>query len=277
MSRFTTSDGLSLAYEDTGHGLPLLCLPALTRCASDFDDLVAAVGDRHRLIRLTPRGRGASDRDPDFTRYTVATEARDVVDFLDHLGLDQVVVIGTSRGGMVAMLVADGAKERLAGVLLNDIGPELAPERLSIIMEWLGIAPREGSFEAAAAALRARLGSQFTGLQPERWLALARRWYCDTPDGPALSYDPRLRDAVAADGGRPTMDMWPLFDALEAVPVAVVRGANSVRLTAAMVKRMQDRRSDLIVAEVPGRGHAPFLDEPEALVALEALLARVAP
>ena len=140
MNRFTTSDGLSLAYEDSGEGLPLLCLPALTRSASDFDDLVAAVGDRHRLIRLSPRGRGASDRDPDFTHYNVATEARDAVELLDHLGLDRVVVIGTSRGGMVAMLLAASAKHRLAGVLLNDIGPELAPERLQIIMEWLGIA-----------------------------------------------------------------------------------------------------------------------------------------
>ena len=110
MSRFITSDGLSLAYQDSGEGLPLLCLPALTRSASDFDDLVAAVGDRYRLIRLTPRGRGASDRDPDFRNYNVASEARDVVEFLDHLGLDRVVVIGTSRGGMVAMLLAAEAQ-----------------------------------------------------------------------------------------------------------------------------------------------------------------------
>ena len=108
-------------------------------------------------------------------------------------------------------------------------------------------------------------------------MSLAKRWFDDTPDGPALSYDPRLRDAVAADGGRPAMDMWPLFDALEGLPVAVVRGANSVRLTAEMVARMLERRPDLIVAEVPERGHAPFLDEPEALAALDVLLARVHP
>ena len=131
------------------------------------------------------------------------------------------------------------------------------------------------NFEAAAVALQARLGTQFTGLAPERWLSLARRWFVDTPDGPALNYDPRLRDAVAADGGRPVMDMWPLFDALEGLPVAVVRGANSDRLTAEMVARMLERRPDLIVAEVPERGHAPFLDEPEALAALEELLAQI--
>jgi pimeloyl-ACP methyl ester carboxylesterase len=275
MNRFITSDGLSIAYRDSGAGMPLLCLPALTRSASDFDDLVAAVGDRYRMIRLTPRGRGESDRDPDFRNYNTGREARDVVEFLDHLGLDRVIVIGTSRGGMVAMLLAKRARRRLAGVLLNDIGPELAPERLEIIMEWLGIEPGVGSFEAAAHMLEARLGSRFTGLTPERWLSLARRWYDDGPGGPALNYDPRLRDAVAADGGRPAGDMWPLFDALAGLPVAVVRGANSNRLTGEMVARKLERRPDLIVAEVPDRGHAPFLDEPQALAALAELVARV--
>ncbi len=187
------------------------------------------------------------------------------------------MVIGTSRGGMVALLLAANAKQRLAGVLLNDIGPELAPERLKIIMETIGLPPGAADFEAAAAALEARLGSQFTGLTSERWLALAKRWFVAAPDGPALNYDPMLRDAVAADGGRPAVDMWPLFDALEGLPVAVVRGANSNRLTGAMVARMRDRRPDLIVAEVPARGHAPFLDEPEALAALDELLSRVRP
>ena len=132
-----------------------------------------------------------------------------------------------------------------------------------------------GTFEAAAVALQARLGTQFVGLTSERWLSLAKRWFDDTPDGPALNYDPRLRDAAAADGGRPAGDMWPLFDALEGLPVAVVRGANSDRLTAEMVARMVERRPDLIVAEVPDRGHAPFLDEPEALAALDALAERI--
>src|SRR3954464_9279710 len=105
MSRFTSSDGLSLAWEEEGAGLPILCLPGLTRNAADFDDLAAALAGRHRLIRLTLRGRGDSDRDPEFRNYNIAVEARDVVDFLDHLGLDRVTIVGTSRGGLIAMLL----------------------------------------------------------------------------------------------------------------------------------------------------------------------------
>ena len=124
--------------------MPLLCLPGLTRDNADFDDLAAALGGRHRLIRLTFRGRGASDRDPEFLNYNPGREAEDVVGFLDHLGLDRVVVVGTSRGGLVALVLAAIAKARLAGVLLNDIGPEVAPEGLAVIMTYLGD-PAEGA------------------------------------------------------------------------------------------------------------------------------------
>jgi pimeloyl-ACP methyl ester carboxylesterase len=275
MNRFAAHDGLALAWEEEGAGLPLLCLPGLTRNGADFDELAAALGGRHRLIRLTLRGRGASDRDPEFRNYNVAVEARDVVAFLDHLGLDRVVVVGTSRGGLIAMWLAATAKERLLGVLLNDIGPELAPEGLANIMSYLGVTPRARTHAEVAAALEARMGERFPGLGPEKWRSLARRWFDEGADGIALNYDPRLRDAFAGQGEGPTMDLWPLFDALEGLPVAVVRGANSDLLAAETVAAMRARRPDLIVAEVPDRGHVPFLDEPEALAALEALLARV--
>jgi pimeloyl-ACP methyl ester carboxylesterase len=274
--RFVTSDGLSLAYSDEGAGLPLLCLPGLTRNGSDFDDLAAALGGRHRLIRLTSRGRGASDRDPDAMNYNAAVEARDVIGFLDHLGLDRVVVVGTSRGGIVAMLIAAFAKERLAGVLMNDVGPELAPEGLARIMTYLGIAPNARTHGEAAQALKATMGADFPGLPDAKWLTCAERWFDARPEGLALNYDPRLRDAFEAAMAQPAADMWPLFDALDGVPLAVVRGANSDLLTAETVARMRARRPDLIVAEVPDRGHVPFLDEPEAMAALDALLERVA-
>jgi pimeloyl-ACP methyl ester carboxylesterase len=275
MNRFVAPDGLALAWEEEGAGLPLLCLPGLTRNGADFDELGAALGGRHRLIRLTLRGRGASDHDPEFANYNVAVEARDVVAFLDHLGLDRVVVVGTSRGGLIAMWLAATAKERLLGVLLNDIGPELAPEGLANIMSYLGVTPRARTHAEVAAALETRMGERFPGLGPEKWQSLARRWFDEGADGIALNYDPRLRDAFAGQGEAPPMDLWPLFDALEGLPVAVVRGANSDLLAAETVPAMRARRPDLIVAEVPDRGHVPFLDEPEALAALEALLARV--
>ncbi|MBP7243441.1 alpha/beta fold hydrolase, partial [Amaricoccus sp.] len=195
MNRFVTPDGLGLAWEEEGAGLPLLCLPGLTRNGSDFDELAAALGGRRRLIRLTLRGRGASDRDPDWTRYAVPVEAADVIAFLDHLGLDRVTIVGTSRGAIIAMVLAAMAKERLAGVLLNDIGPDLDPEGLAAIMSYLGIAPRAKTLKEGADALARRMGERFPGLAREKWLSLARRWFDETPDGLALNYDPRIRDA----------------------------------------------------------------------------------
>ncbi|MFO1143385.1 MAG: alpha/beta hydrolase [Amaricoccus sp.] len=274
--RFTTSDGLSLAWQEEGSGLPVLCIPGLTRNGADFDELAAALGGRCRLIRLTLRGRGASDRDPDWTHYAVPVEARDVLEFLDHLGLPKVTVIGTSRGGLIAMVLAAMAKGRLAGVLLNDIGPELAPAGLANIMTYLGIAPRAQTLAEAAGALEHRMGAAFPGLPPEKWLSLASRWFDVTPDGIALNYDPRIRDALAAVEAQPAVDLWPLFDALAGLPVAVVRGANSDLLTPETLARMRERHPGLIVAEVPDRGHVPFLDEPEAQAALDALLGEVA-
>lgn len=276
MNRFTTSDGLALAFDDEGGaGAPLLCLPGLTRNGADFDDLAAALDGRHRLIRLTLRGRGASDRDPDPANYSVPVETRDVLEFLDHLGLGRVIVIGTSRGGFIAMTMAAMAKERLAGVLLNDIGPEVAPEGLARIMTYLGVTPNARSFAEVAGALQTSLGSQFPDLTAERWLALAHRWFAEGPDGrPALDYDPHLRDgfeALPEDGIPP---MWELFDALDGVPLAALRGEHSDLLTRATFTAMQDRRPDMIAAEVPRRGHVPFLDEPESLAVLDALVAQ---
>lgn len=275
MSRFVTADGIGLAWEEEGAGLPVLCLPGLTRNGADFDELAAALGGRVRLIRLTLRGRGASDRDPQPVRYAVPVEAGDVLAFLDHLGLARATIVGTSRGGLIAMVLAAVAKERLAGVLLNDIGPELAPEGLAAIMTYLGVAPRAKTLQEGADALERRMGAAFPGLPREKWLSLARRWFDETPDGLALNYDPRIRDNIEATAGQPAPDMWPLFDALAGVPTAVVRGANSDLLTRETVEKMRARRPDLIVAEAPDRGHVPFLDEPEAMAALDALLARV--
>jgi pimeloyl-ACP methyl ester carboxylesterase len=274
MNRFTTSDGLSLAGEEEGAGTPVLCLPGLTRNARDFDDLAAALGGRTRLLRLTLRGRGASDRDPEWRNYNIMVEARDAVEFLDHLGVARATVVGTSRGGLIAMVFGATVKDRLAGVLLNDVGPELAPEGLANIMSYLGVAPKAASLDAAAMALKARMGGRFPGLSDARWRVLAGRWFDETVDGLALNYDPALRKGFEA-AEQPAADLWPLFDALAGVPLAVVRGANSDLLTAETVAKMRERRPEMIVADVPDRGHVPFLDEPEALAALDALLARV--
>ncbi len=266
MPRFTTSDGLSLHYKDEGDGLPLLCLAGLTRDGRDFD-FVAPHLDGVRLIRLDYRGRGQSDwGDP--ATYQIPVEGRDAIELLDHLGIAKSAVLGTSRGGLIAMVLAATVKDRLRGVALNDIGPEIAPEGLEVIKGYLGRKPTLKTHKEVAAA-RAKMLTGFANVPPERWLREAQILFNETEDGLELTYDPRLRDAVLDGGAQPMPDLWPLFDALSGLPLACLRGANSDLLSPETFAEMKRRRPDMIAVEVADRGHIPFLDEPESLSALK--------
>lgn len=273
MPHFTTNDGLTLHYSDTGSGLPLLCLSGLTRNSGDFDH-VAPYLSNIRLIRPDYRGRGRSDwADP--STYTVAQEAQDVLALLDHLGLPQAAILGTSRGGLIAVLLAATAHERLFGVALNDIGPEISARGLDVIKGYVGRNPAQKTLEEAALA-RARLWSSFKDVPHARWLAEVGNHYVETPEGLVIRYDPRLRDAVLAAGDAPDPDLWPLFDALAGLPLALIRGANSDLLTRATADEMSRRRPDMIRADIAGRGHVPFLDEPQSLAVLHRWLEMLA-
>lgn len=264
MPRFSSRDGLSLYYRDEGAGLPVIALAGLTRNGADFDHLAPHLPVR--LIRPDYRGRGQSDwADP--ATYTIPQEADDVLALMDHLRLDRAAILGTSRGGLIAMLLAATAKARLIGVALNDIGPEIAETGLAVIKDYIGRNPAQKSYAEAAEA-RSQLWTRFEDVPMARWLAEVKAHYRQTPDGLVIRYDPKLRDAVLEAGAQPAPDLWPLFDALAGLPLALIRGANSDLLTKATADEMARRRPDMIRAEVPGRGHVPFLDEPEALDAL---------
>lgn len=264
---FTTSDGLNLHYTDTGgDGLPLLCLPGLTRTGADFNYLAPHL-ENVRLITMDMRGRGASDWDQNWQNYSLPVECRDIVALLDHLKLDRVALLGTSRGGLQAMGLAATHKDRLIGVALNDIGPELDPEGLNFIMAYLGHNPKAKTHEAAAQIMATRLPG-FANVPDNRWLDEARLHYRDTGDSLEITYDPALRKAAEAAGDA-LPDLWPFFDALESLPLCAIRGAGSNLLTAETFAKMQARHPDMIAAEVPDRGHVPFLDEPEAIAALK--------
>ena len=154
------------------------------------------------------------------------------------------------------MVLAAAAHDRLAGVLLNDIGPELAPEGLANILTYLGVPPKARTYAEVVGPLKTRMAA-FPGLSDDKLMSLAKRWF-DQGDGELLlNYDPRIRANIEATAGQPAPDMWPLFDALAGIPVAVVRGANSDLLAPETVAKMRERRPDLIVAEVPDRGHVP--------------------
>lgn len=262
---FTAGDGATLAYQDEGKGLPVLCLAGLTRSMDDFDYLAPTLADC-RMIRMDYRGRGASDW-TGAASYTVPQEGADALALLDHLGIGRAVIVGTSRGGLIAMYLGAVAKDRLIGVCLNDVGPQLRVEGLEAIMGYVGRRPAARSLDEIAARLPQILKG--FGKVPEgRWQEEARRLYRQREDGVDITYDPALRDSFLAAMKDPTATAWPLFEALSGLPLALIHGAGSDLLGQDAVDAMRDRRPDMIYAQVPERGHIPWLDEPEAVAAI---------
>jgi pimeloyl-ACP methyl ester carboxylesterase len=269
---FTTSDGTRLAYDDQGAGLPLLCLPGLTRTMADFDYLIPHLPPL-RLIRMDYRGRGASQW-TGAASYTVPQEGKDALELLDHLGLPKAAILGTSRGGLIGLLLAAVAHDRLLGLCLNDVGPEIHRPGLERIFDYVGRNPAAKTHADLAARLP-RTMPGFANVPQSRWLEEAVKHYTQTAQGLQITYDPALRDAFLAAFEGPAVDLWPLWDATAGLPVALIRGANSDLLSQACTDEMRRRRPDMIFASVPDRAHIPFLDEPESLTALRAFVAAV--
>lgn len=276
MPKFTTSDGIALHYEDEGQGAPVLCLAGLTRNSTDFTYLVPHLSG-NRLIRMDYRGRGQSGTPDDFMSYNILREGLDAIELLDHLGLENVTLIGTSRGGLIAMALSLTNPGRLNGVVLNDIGPEVTDAGIQRIMDYVGKEPPFANLDAAAEALKSGHAGDFPGVALSRWREQAEFMWSDKPGGGvALRYDARLRDALIGQAGvGEAPDLWQLFDGLANLPLATIRGANSDLFSAETFEKMQARHPGMIAVTVPDRGHVPFLDEPEALTAIKTLLEAV--
>jgi pimeloyl-ACP methyl ester carboxylesterase len=267
--RFSAADGTSLAYRDEGQGTALLCLPGLTRSMADFDYLMPHLPPL-RVIRMDYRGRGASGWSGAAT-YTVAQEAQDALALMDHLGVDRAAILGSSRGGLIGMVLGATARDRVLGLCLNDVGPEIARKGLARISDYVGRNPAGRSHEVFAQILS--LSTGFQDVPISRWLDEARHLSVETPDGLRIPYDPALREAFLAAFDGPPVDLWPLFDALAGLPLALIRGANSDLLTPETVAKMRARRPDMLSVDVPGRAHIPFLDEQDSLALIRAFLA----
>jgi pimeloyl-ACP methyl ester carboxylesterase len=278
---FRSPDGLDLYARDygplTGGPAPVLCLSGLSRNSKDAHPLAERIGQSRRVIALDYRGRGRSDYAPDWSTYRVEVEMADAIVLLDGLRLDQVVVIGTSRGGLIATLMTTTHRHRLAGVVLNDIGPVLEPAGLLRIRRYLGKAPRFTTWRGAVMALK-RTNTGFERLSDSQWLDFAHRVFRNDGGRPALDYDSNLRRTfptprqIAAGTSAPPL--WDLFAALNGLPVAVLRGEHSDLLSAATLARMAELVEGLDAVTVKDRGHAPFLDESESLAAIDRLLLR---
>ncbi len=257
-------DGLLLHALEWGSAvsprLPVLCLPGLARTADDFPVLAAALSarDGRRVIAVDYRGRGGSARDPDPARYTVAVEAADVLTVCDARAIRRAAIVGTSRGGLVAMLLAALRPELLAGVVLNDIGPVIEPAGLARIRGYVGKLAPPRNWTEAARLLATVLGAQFPALMPADWERRARLTWSEEAGGLALRYDPRLADNLAA------ADIPPLceaFDRFGATPVLVIRGALSDLLSTETVEAMEQRLPRVDSWVVAHEGHAPLLED----------------
>jgi pimeloyl-ACP methyl ester carboxylesterase len=280
-SRFViAADGLRLHARD--YGVPggartIVCLPGIARTAADFDALARALviaDPGRRVVALDYRGRGLSDRDPNPDHYDVGTESGDIVAVLEALGIDRAAIVGTSRGGIHAMILAVVRPDLLEGVALNDIGPVLEPAGLERIQGYIGKLPQPKTWPDAVAILKGVAGAHFTGLSAEDWLTYAQTTYEERNEGFVLRYDPALmRNFATLDVARlPTM--WDQFDALKPVPVLVIRGANSDLLSTATVEAMVARHPDCASLTIPGQGHAPLLTDAPTIGAIDAFCAR---
>jgi pimeloyl-ACP methyl ester carboxylesterase len=275
---FDSHDGLRLfsrVYAGPAAGSPVVvCLHGLMRNSRDFEDLAAHLARRYRVIVPDMRGRGLSARDPNFNNYQLPVYLKDVLMLLTGLGAARVTIIGTSMGGLMAMLLAATQPALVAGIVLNDVGPEVDRAGLERIRGYAGKAAPVRSWAEAVALVRSVYGSALPGLSDERWEKMARQSYrADAQGVPQADADPLIGEPLRnSDSAAP--DLWPLWGALAKVPMLAIRGAHSDILSAATLTRMQREKPDLQVLTVTDRGHAPLLDEPESLGAIERFLSR---
>jgi pimeloyl-ACP methyl ester carboxylesterase len=275
---WTSSDGLNLHYRNypgpEGSGkLPVLCMHGLTRNARDFGLLAEALSATRRVIVTEMRGRGMSDYAPDSDTYTPLTYVQDVEKLLAEQGITRFAVVGTSMGGLMAMLMAAASPGRMSAVVMNDIGPEVDASGLSRISGYVGQGRSYPTWVHAARGLAEAHGAAFPDFDLDQWLDMAKRTMVVSQNGRIVfDYDMAIAEPFAKPGNAAPANLWPAFEALAGVPMLLVRGALSDLLSEETVKQMGARNPAMRTVTVPRAGHAPTLDEPEVRAAILALL-----
>ena len=277
---WTTADDLTLHYRDypgRDDRPPIVCMHGLTRNARDFANLAAHLAGEWRVIVPVMRGRADSDYARDSSSYNPLTYVADVEALLADQGIDRFVAIGTSLGGLMTMLLALRGPERIAGAVLNDIGPELETGGLDKIRSYVGQARSYETWMHAARALEEVHGAAHPRFELADWLDMAKRCMVLGQNGRiAFDYDMAIAEPFAQSEAVAPVDMWPAVEALAGRPVTLIRGALSELLSEATAQQMARRLPGMELVTVPDIGHAPLLDEPEARAAIDRLLAQVA-
>lgn len=275
--RLTAQDGLSLYYRDYGDPLSprlaLLCLTGLTRNSADFADLAERHAGERRVFCLDYRGRGRSAYDSNWRNYDPRVYVSDIVHLIAANDLHRIIVVGTSLGGILTMALAVLKPTVLGAVVLNDIGPDVVGTGLTRILDYVGADHPQPDWESAAVYLRQLLPTLSIKTE-EGWLKMARATYREGDDGLLhFDWDVNLaKPLLAANGVVP--DLWPFFRALRHVPALALRGEISDVLSKETFERMALAKPDLVRVTVPGAGHTPTLNEPEAAAAIDAFIRR---
>lgn len=279
-----STDGLRLHARSIGPAdapaLPVLCLPGLTRTAQDFDIIASALADdpqnSRRVVAVDYRGRGGSDFDQNSANYSVPVESTDVLSLASTAGMSRAIMLGTSRGGLIAMVIAATRPELVAGTILNDIGPELQMAGLMKIKSYLGAPVTPRTWQDAIEGLRRLFGSVFPALTPDDWAAWAHRAFREDKHGNLVrTYDPALArafDAVTPE--TPPPPLWDLFDAMRQIPLLSIRGELSDLLSRECVSDMKRRRPGMETHDVPMQGHAPLLADAPTIARIKAFCRR---
>lgn len=276
---YTSADGLRLYARDypgpANPRLTLVCIPGLTRNSRDFDELAPRLAEKYRVICVDLRGRGKSEYAKDAMSYQPQTYVRDMAAMLDAFNLKHVVLIGTSLGGIISVVLGAVLPTRVLGIVMNDIGPEVDATGISRIATYVARGFHSDTWDAAAQALVQVDGKIYPDYRHEDWLKMARRRFTETPEGIKHDYDLNIAKPFgdASQAGSAAAGLWPFFLQLKDMPVLALRGAISDVLSAETFARMKERLPHLQQCIVPDRGHTPYFDEPVAQAAVDAFLA----
>ena len=282
--RWTSPDGLSLYARDYAPAAgparpPVIAIHGLTRNSADFEAIAPLLAQSgRRVLAVDVRGRGLSDRAPDPMTYTPDVYARDILALMDQAAIDRAVFVGTSMGGLITMALTTMRPKAVVAAILNDIGPEVAPEGLARIAAYSGQPVEIGSWTDAADYAKRINAVAFPHYTDADWDAFAHRIFRQQPDGRIdLDYDPDIAVPIRAAGAKALVpDLWPMFRRLaKKKPTLLVRGATSDLLSADIAERMKKAAPAMAYVEVPGVGHAPMLDEAEARAAIFEFLAEI--